>query len=260
MARPDLPPEILDSIVEFLYGETKALRQCCLVSRSWIPRTRKHLFAVIKFSSLDDIEAWKKAFPDPSKSPAHYTRALKVFCSRVIFISIPTFPCLVRLRVRDTTIPPSGLSSKMNLAPFYEVSPTLKSLYLAAPFALPLSKVFNLIRSLPSLEDLSLIGSEDEINYNDPDDPYTVVPSPPSPKFTGTLNLCLFGGIAGTARRLLGLPSGLHFRVFQLQWYEREDLRHIVDLVTACSHTLEFLELTYAQKGTSSFRSTNLLS
>ena len=251
MPRPDLPPEILDSIVEFLYGETKALKQCCLVSKSWIPRTRKHLFAVIKFCNLDDIEAWKKTFPDPSNSPAHHTCALEVYCSEVI--SVPTFPCLVRLEV-------ISLSSQMNLTPFYELPPTLKSLFLSTIFTLPLSKVFNLIRSLPSLENLSLIGSEDEINYNDPDDPYTVVPSPPSPPLSGTLKLCLFGEIAGTVRRLLGLPSGLHFRVFRLQWYEREDLRHIVDLVTACSHTLEFLELTYAQKGTSSFRSTNLLS
>ena len=255
MARPDLPPEILDSIVEFLYGETKALRQCCLVSKSWIPRTRKHLFAVVDFSSLDDIEAWKKTFPDPSNSPAHYTRDLEVYCSEVI--SIPTFPCLVRLRVHDTTIPPSGLRSQMNLAPFYEVSPALKSLFLATPFVLPLSKVFNLIRSLPSLEDLTFIGEADEINYNDP---YTVVPSPPSPQFTGTLNLCLFGGIAGTARRLLGLPSGLRFRVFHLRWHKREDLGHIVDLVTACSRTLEFLELTYTQEGTVPFRRTNRLS
>ncbi|KAF9642961.1 hypothetical protein BDM02DRAFT_3104213, partial [Thelephora ganbajun] len=47
--KPHLPPEILDYIVDFLYNEPETLKQCCLVSKSWVPRTRKHLFADINF-------------------------------------------------------------------------------------------------------------------------------------------------------------------------------------------------------------------
>ena len=258
MSYPDFPPEILDSIVDFLCGETEALRQCCLVSKSWVPRTRKHLFAVVDFCSLDDIEAWKKTFPDPSYSPAHYTHSLTVYDSKNI--SIPTFPRLVRLEVNESAVSRPGLSLQMNLAPFYKVPPTLKSLFITTSFALPLSQVFNLIHSFPSLEDLSLIGEEVEINYNHPDDPHTAVPSSPSPPFTGILDLCLFRGIAGTARRLLNLPNGLHFQKLRLRWYKRGDLRYVVELVMACSRTLEFLELTYVPEGAASFRWTNRLS
>ncbi|KAF9644347.1 hypothetical protein BDM02DRAFT_3103092, partial [Thelephora ganbajun] len=46
---PYLPPETLDYIVDFLHDNRETLEQCCLVSKSWVPRARKHLFADIKF-------------------------------------------------------------------------------------------------------------------------------------------------------------------------------------------------------------------
>jgi len=70
-----LPPEILDLIVDHLHDEPFALRAqleiCCLVSKSWVPRTRKHLFTHLTFDdslverSKSHIELWKRAFPDP---------------------------------------------------------------------------------------------------------------------------------------------------------------------------------------------------
>ncbi|KAF9645264.1 hypothetical protein BDM02DRAFT_3073690, partial [Thelephora ganbajun] len=44
-----LPPEILDYIVDLLHDEPETLKQCCLVSKSWVSRTRKHLFANVEF-------------------------------------------------------------------------------------------------------------------------------------------------------------------------------------------------------------------
>ncbi|KAF9642570.1 hypothetical protein BDM02DRAFT_3105483, partial [Thelephora ganbajun] len=49
MSDPHLPPEVCDYIVDLLHNKPDTLGWCCLVSRSWIPRTRKHLFADIKF-------------------------------------------------------------------------------------------------------------------------------------------------------------------------------------------------------------------
>jgi hypothetical protein len=84
MPNPYLPPEILNHIVDLLHGEPNALKQCCLVSKSWVPPTRKHLFASITFDSTKDIELWKKTFPDPSNSPAYYTHTLFMSCPEVI--------------------------------------------------------------------------------------------------------------------------------------------------------------------------------
>ncbi|KAF9642569.1 hypothetical protein BDM02DRAFT_3078319, partial [Thelephora ganbajun] len=53
-----LPPEIFDYIVDFLHDTPETLKQCCLVSKSWVPRTRKYLFADIEFFTESDLEAW----------------------------------------------------------------------------------------------------------------------------------------------------------------------------------------------------------
>ena len=81
MSNPYLPPELLDHTVDLLHDNTKALKECCLVSKSWIPRTRKHLFARIKFSGWKDLPLWMKMFPDPFNSPAYHTHTLTYYQS-----------------------------------------------------------------------------------------------------------------------------------------------------------------------------------
>ena len=60
---PDLPPELLDHIVDFLHDNQTALRNCCLVSKSWIPRARKYLFAAIEFHREETLKSWRETFP-----------------------------------------------------------------------------------------------------------------------------------------------------------------------------------------------------
>ena len=72
----DLPCELLDHIVDFLHNDQTSLKKCCLVSKSWIPRSRKCLFAVIRFHCLGNLQSWKKAYPDPSTSLLHVTPKL----------------------------------------------------------------------------------------------------------------------------------------------------------------------------------------
>ena len=76
MSGPCLPAEVSDYIVDLLHDQPKTLGRCCLVSKSWVPRARKHLFAQIAFRSACDLDAWKETFPDSSNSPAHYARSL----------------------------------------------------------------------------------------------------------------------------------------------------------------------------------------
>ena len=80
----NLPAELLDHIVDILHDSQVPLRNHCLVSKSWIPRTRRHLFAKIDFPTEKRLESWKKAFPDPSTSPACYTKALFIGRSDVV--------------------------------------------------------------------------------------------------------------------------------------------------------------------------------
>ena len=63
MSSPTFPLEILDHIVDLLHDDTEALKQCCLVSKSWMPRTRRHLFVDVVFRG-HSLKLWKETFPD----------------------------------------------------------------------------------------------------------------------------------------------------------------------------------------------------
>jgi len=79
MPNPHLPRETLDYIVDFLHDEPETLKACCLASKSWVPRTRKHLFSEIAFGSGAKVERWTKAFPD-STNPPRVSRSGPVCC------------------------------------------------------------------------------------------------------------------------------------------------------------------------------------
>ena len=254
MSNPNLPPEMLDHVVNFLHDDIEALRQCCLVSKSWVPRARKHLFAVVQFYSSEDIDAWKRTFSGPSNSPAHHTRTLSISRFDVVTAEdaaeggwIPTFS---RVAYLDLDHGPTPLTDplEISLAPFHNFSPALKTLRVTY-FLLRPPRVTDLIRSFPLLEDLTLIGHGPNMDDNERDGPHTVVPSPASPKLTGTLRLFLFGGVAVALRQLLDPPNGVHFRSVELSWCEEDDFRYLVELVVACSDTLEDLSVTYEPEG-----------
>jgi len=247
MSNPHLPPEILDYVIDLLRDEPETLRRCCLVSRSWVPRTRRHLFANIKFSSASDLRSWKKAFPDVSNSPAYHAHTLLIR-PRLVTASdaeeggwIRAFSGVVSLVVDSGT--QNFRPSEASLAPFFKFSPSLNSLRIRH-IVLPFPQVFDLIPSSPLLEDLGLKGrNESRFNEDDPYRPQTVV-SPTSPVFTGTLEFHILGGAGNAARRLMDLPNGLHFRNLALTWDCKEDHWWITELVAKCSHTLQSLDIT----------------
>src|SRR6266540_1354321 len=80
MSDPVFPPEILDYILDFLHKEPETLKQCCLVSKSWVPRTRQYLFSDIGFYSARTLKSWNNTFPDPTNSPAHHVSTLVIDC------------------------------------------------------------------------------------------------------------------------------------------------------------------------------------
>ena len=239
MSNPNLPSEIVDYIVDILHDSPETLKECCLVSKSWVPRTRKYLFADIHFRSPNDLKSWKETFPDPSNSPAYYhTHTLTAGCVQSVTAAdaeadgwITTFSRVVRLK----------LYGSMTFS-YFKTSLTLKSLHVNS--TLPLSsQIFSLVRSLPLLEDLSLAsGTTSMDNYDDLYESQTVVPPPPPP-LTGSLELFLLEGMRDVTRRLLDLPGGLRFRKLTLSWLHAEDLLWIMELVARCSNTLECLDV-----------------
>jgi hypothetical protein len=241
MPNHDLPAELLDCIVDILHDSDDGLKNCCLVSKSWIPRARRHLFAQVLFRNTKDLQSWKTTFPDPFTSPACYTRNLSIkFCPFAIAAGgeeggwIQTFSRTVRFEI-GTPFQPATF-----LLPFHGFSPALKTLHVYFT-ALPSTLVFDFACSFPLLEDLSVstrdaVDSGGGIGGKSP----VVQPSSPPP-FTGMLKLCLETGRNSIPSRLLSLPKGPHFRKLWSLWFSRENALLVAALVERCSPTLEHL-------------------
>ena len=110
MSHPLLPAELLDHIIDHLQEERDVLKVCCLISKSWIPCSRKHLFARVRFSAVENLQSWKTTFPDPSSSPACYTRYLFIGRTDIVATTnaeegnwISTFSHIVRLEMEMET-------------------------------------------------------------------------------------------------------------------------------------------------------------
>ena len=237
---PSLPQELLDLVIDHLHDDPAALKTCCIVSRSCVTPARKRLFAHVEFFTTEPyIEVWKKTFPDPSNSPARYTRSLAIHGAH----GNPTVDTGVGGWVRtfhNVTHLKLMLLGRASLILFHGLSRALRSLSLTF---LP-TEVFDLVCSFPLLEDLLLCILHPE------NDTYIRNPPPTSPKLTGSLYLEVYGNTRTVTRRLLDLPNGLRFKKINMVFKEG-DTGSVVDLVSGCSDALESLTVLYSPSSAS---------
>ena len=250
MSHPYLLPELLDHVVDFLHDSSDTLENCCLVSKSWIPRTRKYLFAEINFKYTEDLESWEAMFPDTSTSPACYTKTLFIGSSLITSAAgtggvgwLSTFSQVVHFKLR-VDIDQSKQTS-VSLVPFHGFWPELKSLSIINP-VLSCSRIFNLIHSFPLLENLSVFTRDHGSNEQ-----ATVIQPSSSPVFTGSLELFFHVEAGPFVSLLLSLPNGLHFRNLSLTWFRMADVLSSTALVEGCCSTLESLKIDGTLLGTS---------
>ena len=249
----NLPYEIVDHIVDLLHDSQIPLRNCCFVSKSWIPRTRMHLFAEIRFQTAMNLQSWKQTFRDPSTSPACYTKSLLIG-SEVLTDAdadgngwIEGFSSVVHLELvgQDTC---GWRVARVLFRGFSVIQSFRVDFCASADFSS--SQIFDLILSFPLLDHLSVTDYRmlDEYhmgdNYTDSDEVSAVIQPSSLLMFTGSLKLRLQEGIGPVVRRLLSLPGGVHFRKLNLAWSNTEDILLMIALVKRCSHTLESLEIT----------------
>ena len=256
MSDPYLPEELLDHVVDLLCDERDTLKSCCLVSKSWIPRSRKHLFAKVEFFGTENLESWKTTFPDPSTSPACYAKSLSFLYPDVITDVdggkgglIHAFSRVVRVDMivsgepilRDDFLSTGPLFTPGPncLVQFHGFSPATKSLHLTSS-AISSSQLFNLVHSFLLLEDLSVTGCDRTPQLGEDSEERSTADQPPPP-FTGSLGLYLDEWTGSVAQLLLRSPNGLRFQKLSVQCNHEGDLRMAMDFVEACSSTLESL-------------------
>ena len=231
-----LPPEILDYIVDHLHDEPDTLKACCVTSKSWVSRTRTHLFSRIEFLK-STFQSWMKAFPDPSNSPAHYTRSLTICDNHVLVAASRDSHAWIRAFHLVVHLALDGFwwgAGQGSLIPLHGLSPALRSLSITCSSISP-SEALKLVCSCPSLEDFTLIS---RINI---ESDRWAIPST-SPRLTGTLYLSAprSDGIGPVIRYLLDLPNGLRFSEISVD-YLNEEAELALDLVSRCFDTLKSL-------------------
>ena len=236
-----IPQEILDLIIDHLRDEPTTLKRCSIVSKAWIPRVQKHLFATVKFQALySPVSRWRVIFPDPANSPARHTRALFIGDPQCLTVAdvdtLLTFCDILHLGMHaddEARIP----------VPLYGFLPVLRTLHLSF-LSFPPDSIFDSICSFPLLEDLTLSGLMHGGNqeWNAPST---------SPRLTGSLDLrCANDGAWMMTDRLLTFPNGLHFTKIAMMWHSGADVLSTVNLLSRCSDTLEYLDITNDLLGT----------
>lgn len=251
MPRPPFLADLLDHIVDDLQDETDVLKNCCLVSRSWVPRTRKHLFMRVILLTQAKLQSWKTTFPDSSTSPACYVKYLFIRWPQIVEATsaenggwVSTFSSVVYLLL-DTSRTGDDWEAAITLTPLYGFSPVLKYLTVVL-VALPPSQFSNLINSFPLLEGITVNTIASVSTNNDED---FIQPSG-SPALTGSLQLSMRGGMDAVVSQLLRLSNGPQFRELDLTWKSEKDVPLTTVLVEKCSSTLESLNVTATILGT----------
>jgi hypothetical protein len=216
MPAPYLAPEVIENIINNLSDEPGTLSKCSMVSKSWIPHARKHLFAKVRFTGNSDVWSWTLLYLNPLASPSRYTKTLHLtsqdnppkgmtdpFAIIQVLTGVNTdimslikastmtdaetavliyaFSKVLSLDVGATYHNPEFIIS---LVPLHGFSSALMSLTITT-LCIHLEKLLNLALSFPRLESLSLWLTRYFEGYIPVQRPNT------HPPLTGTLTLSL---------------------------------------------------------------------
>ena len=227
---PRIPQEIIDEILNRLAADSDrwSLRECALVSKSWLPSCRRHLFRAIHFNRAD-VDRWLKTFPVPEESPAHHFRDLSVevklgelfleeFSEHIPwFTSVESFNLMWR----------GGAPRSSLRLPRSVTSLTLKL------GAVALLRIRDVMVQLPDLDSLSLSGSLGPMDRRLLPGIGTVLRG----RFGGKLQLLKGLAHEDVMNMLLEVPTGLHFTEIRIR-DARECPLSVVRLVEACGKPL----------------------
>jgi len=236
---PRIPQDVIDEILDHLHTDSgaKHLRVCALVSKSWLPSCRRHLFHTTAFT-MTSVRGWLKTFPVPEESPAYYVRDLCVWVGgghRVpekFFEYTPWFTNLEKISLLG-----HGGLPLLRRPSLWKLPQPVTSLTIDTS-TVTLVHVRDVMARLPNLDNLSLSGLLIPVAKG-------VLPGIGETvrgRFGG--RLLLRGGYTrkDTVSMLSEIPSGLHFTEVEISC-TRDRLPSVTRLIEACSKTL--VELSY---------------
>jgi len=149
------PPELIDTVIDCASDSVSTLKACSLVSRSWLPRARTHLFRSMNLHFHE----------------GHRTVSLNTYLSnlRLCILSVPGIvSCVEHLSIFLSPQPDSSNPSQiMNSMPENLPFNKLKTIDIGTAFygtflpavAWRAPRILSLIQQNPDLETISLFGS-----------------------------------------------------------------------------------------------------
>ena len=240
---PGIPQEIIDEILGHLAtaSDTRSLQSCVLVSRSWVPSCRKHIFHTTWFTP-SSMSRWLEAFPVPEESPAHHIKDLRFWVGvetwppEEFFERTPWFTNVQRVCLWE-----SGVSPLSPTPSFWRFPPSITSLTISMDMATPL-RIREILAELPNLDDLSLSGYFPTV-------PSVLGGEVPRTRavmrgrFGGKLELLKGLAEEDVMKMLLEVPTGLHFTEIRIDGAGEWGLPATMKLLDACAKTL--VKLSY---------------
>ena len=240
---PGIPQEIIDEILDHLAidSDSRSLRSCALVSKSWVPSSRRHLFHTVTFTP-GAFPKWLKTFPVPGESPAHHVRDLifspwgqSAVPPKKLLEYIPWFTNVEKMSLSDVEV-----QSLLEAPSSWKLPQSVTSLTIST-IIVDLSQIRDIMLQLPNLDNLSLLGPTRVVRGT-----IQGMGAALSGSFCGKLRLLDGCAHEDVMNMLLEVPTGLRFAEVQIRgWNIR--LLSAVRLVEACSKAL--VKLSYNVTG-----------
>ena len=239
-----IPRDIIDEILDHLAADSgpsirtfrSHLRACALVSKSWIPPCRRHLFRTIYFT-LKDMKRWLETFPVPEESPAHYVRDLRFSIGKhdvareKFFEYAPWFENVERMGLYG-----HGSYEPLWMPPVWRLPQSITSLTIRTD-TVTLTHLWAIMVQLPNLDELSLSGSLAAADGGK----LVGIGATLGGRYGGKLELYRLDA-GSVVDMLLEVPTGLRFTHLEIRG-THECFLPTVKLAEACSNSL--VKLSY---------------
>ncbi|OSD03568.1 hypothetical protein PYCCODRAFT_1466940 [Trametes coccinea BRFM310] len=165
---PQVPLELTDYIIDFLYKDARTLASCAVVCRAWTPASRFHLFRSIVLQDHTFTSSFQRLLrlsPDLGYYVRELTIAKFVTASEVFVPAKPPTPSINDAlpevfrqlpHLRSLTLAHMDLKSVTDLSALHH--PTLSSLSLSYCQFADFADLVDLANAFPRLADLAIAG------------------------------------------------------------------------------------------------------
>ena len=243
---PRIPEDIIDEILDHLAADSdfKSLRACALLSRSWVPSSRRHLFHTVDLT-WGKMDRWYNTFPVPEESPAHHVLVLHISNNAIDWVPVKFFDHAPRFtNVRKLFLFGGEHCAGPRVPSLWKLPESVTSLAISASNGASLVKIWEIVAQLPNLDDLSLQGRFIQADRS----ALLGIGTVPRGRFGGKLVLRNVYGAGRGHIEFLEILTGSPFSRVEID-YAREYIPAVIRLVEACSQTIVKLSLNVRYSG-----------